>query len=62
MDDDEKKELERIGQEAGEAARDKVLAALKRQKTTPDLVARQLKQLMDYWETEEKADNGKGQA
>ena len=59
MDDDDKKELERIGQEAGEAARDKVLAALKRQKATPGLVALRLKQLMDWWKTKEKA--GKGQ-
>ena len=50
MDDDEKKELERIGHEAGEAARDKVLAALKRRQkaAAPDLIARQLKQLMDW--------------
>jgi hypothetical protein len=59
MDDDEKKELERIGQEAGEAARSKTLKALKRRKATPGLVALQLKQLMDWWKTKEKAGSGK---
>ncbi len=48
MDDDEKKELERIGQEAGEAARSKFLKAMKGRKVTPDLVALRLKQLMDW--------------
>ncbi len=62
MDDVDKKELERIGHEAGEAARDKILAALKRQQATPGLVALQLKQLMDRWKTKEKVGKGKGQA
>ncbi len=53
MDDVDKKELERIGQEAGKAARDKVLAALKKRHVTADLVARQLKQLMDWGETKD---------
>ncbi len=50
MDDDEKKELETIGQEAGEAARSKFLKALKKRIATPDQVELRLKQLMDWWE------------
>ena len=59
MDDDEKKELERIGQEAGEAAKNQFKRALKRRKATPGPVALQLKQLRDWWKTKEKAGNGK---
>lgn len=51
MSDLTQKELETIGQESGEAARSQMLAAFKRRKITPDLVALRLKQLMNWKET-----------
>ena len=62
MDNEERKDLERAGHEAGEAARAKFLKALKKRKATPGQVALRLKQLMDWCKAKEKADNGKGQA